>query len=124
MGKGEKILVIDDVEEQRIIAESMLKRLGYAVTSVSNGEEAVVLVREEAFDLLVVDMIMGFGMDGLNTYREILKVNPSQKAIIASGFSETEQVREVLSLGAGAYIKKPYGIEALAVAVKNELSAP
>jgi two-component system, cell cycle sensor histidine kinase and response regulator CckA len=122
MGQGEKILIIDDVEEQRIIAQAMLEKLGYTVTSVSSGEKAVALVRGEEYDLLIIDMIMEPGMDGLDTYREILKVKPSQKAIIASGFSETKQVRATLSLGAGAYIKKPYAVEVLAVAVKKALS--
>ncbi len=122
MGQGEKILVVDDIEEQRIIATSILKELGYDATSVASGKEAVVAVQEATFDLLILDMIMDPGMDGLDTYREILKLNPLQKAIIASGFSETDRVRETMSLGAGAYIKKPYGLESLAVAVSKELS--
>jgi two-component system, cell cycle sensor histidine kinase and response regulator CckA len=123
IGRGEKILVIDDVEEQRLIATSMLAKLGYTATAVSSGEEAVDRIQREGFDLLLVDMIMDPGMDGLDTYREILKVNPGQKAIIASGFSETQRVRTAMSLGTGAYVKKPYSMEALAVAVKNELTA-
>ncbi len=121
MGQGEKILVIDDVEEQRIIATSMLEKLGYLATSISSGEEAVTVVADSEYDLLLIDMIMEPGMDGLATYREILKLNPYQKAIIASGFSETERVRRTMELGAGAYIKKPYGLELLAITVKDEL---
>jgi len=60
-------------------------------------------------------------MDGLATYKQILQYHPAQKAIIASGFSESERVKEAQKLGAGAYVKKPYLMEKLAVAVKEEL---
>lgn len=124
MGQDEKILVIDDVKEQRVIASSMLEQLGYSVQSVDCGEKAVKLLQTTSFDLLIIDMIMDPKMDGLETYREVLRLSPGQKAVMASGFSETERVREALSLGAGAYIKKPYGLETLAKAIKKELEKP
>jgi len=120
-GKGEKILVVDDVKEQREIASSILSKLGYSVTTVSSGEEAVEYVKNNSANLLVLDMIMDPGLDGLETYQKILEIHPEQKAVIASGFSETERVRKVKSLGAGAYIKKPYTLEKIGVAVKEEL---
>ena len=121
MGKGETILIVDDVEEQRKIASGMLKELGYSVVSVSSGEEAIEYLRSNKVDLLVLDMIMDPGLDGLDTYRKIIKLNPGQKAIIASGFSETDRVEEVQSLGAGAYIRKPLLLEKIGVAIKEEL---
>jgi len=121
MGKGETILVIDDVEEQREIASGMLRKLGYSVTSVSSGEEAVEYLKNNTVDLLVLDMIMDPGIDGLETYKRILKVRPGQKAIIASGFSESARVKEAKKLGAGAYVKKPYLIEKIGVIVRSEL---
>jgi PAS domain S-box-containing protein len=120
-GKGETILVVDDVEEQRNIASGMLKELGYSVASVSSGEEAVEYLKANKADLLLLDMIMDPGMDGLDTYKNILETHSGQKAIIASGFSETDRVKEVLSLGAGAYIKKPFLLEKIGLAVKEEL---
>lgn len=123
MGKGEKILVVDDVLEQRIIATSILEKLDYSVTSVSSGEEAVAVLQQSVFDLLIIDMIMEPGMDGLDTYRAVLKARPSQKAIIASGFSETNRLRQAMVLGASAYIKKPYSLQLLAVTVKNHLKS-
>jgi PAS domain S-box-containing protein len=120
-GKGESILIVDDVEEQRSIASGMLKELGYSVASVSSGEEAVEYLKSRKVDLLVLDMIMDPGLDGLETYRKILETHPGQKAIIASGFSETDRVKEVLTLGAGAYIKKPFLLEKIGIAVKEEL---
>ena len=118
---SEKILVIDDIEDQREIAHQILTRLGYSVTTVSSGEEAVVYMQENSADLLVLDMIMDPGIDGLETYKRILEFHPGQKAIIASGFSETDRVREAQRLGVGVYIKKPYVFEKLGIAVRNEL---
>ena len=120
-GNGETILVVDDVAEQREIAEAILTTLGYQVKSVPSGEAAIERLKNGPVDLLVLDMIMDPGMDGLDTYRRALKVHPGQKAIIASGFSETERIREVLRLGAASYLKKPYTIENIGTAVKAAL---
>jgi len=121
MGKGESILIVDDVKGQRALAEEMLKKLNYSVTSVSSGEEAVAYLKGHNADLMVLDMIMDPGMDGLDTYRSILGIYPKQKAIIMSGFSESDRVKAVQALGAGAYVRKPYILEKLGLAVRKEL---
>jgi PAS domain S-box-containing protein len=121
VGSGESILVVDDVAEQRDIASIILKRLGYEVASVASGEEAVAYLQKHSVDLMVLDMVMEPGMDGLETYRKVLEINPRQKAIIASGFSETERVREAQRLGVGAYVKKPYIMQNIGLAVHHEL---
>jgi two-component system cell cycle sensor histidine kinase/response regulator CckA len=121
MGHGESILIVDDVAEQREIASDMLTKLGYCVDSVSSGEEAVKYVKQHSVDLLILDMIMDPGMDGLETYQRIVANNPKQRAIIASGFSETVRVKQAQKLGAGVYIKKPYMIEMIGMAVRAEL---
>jgi len=121
LGNGESILVVDDSEDQRQIASEMLEKLGYTVTAVSSGEEAVEYLRKHPIDLLVLDMIMEPGIDGLETYRRILNFWPDQKSIIASGYSETVRVKEAQSLGAGTYIKKPYLLQKIGWAIKAEL---
>ncbi len=121
MGNGESILVVDDVGEQRQIASGILRRLGYEVTTVASGEDAVAWARNQRPDLVILDMIMDPGMDGLETYRQLLKINDQQKAIIASGFSESEKVQTALKIGAGAYIKKPYLFDKIGMAVRAEL---
>jgi len=120
-GNGETILIVDDVREQREISAQMLERLGYTVTAVSSGEEAVAYMKDHSVDLVVLDMIMDPGIDGLETYRHILSLHPGQKAIIVSGFSETQRVKKLQKLGAGEYVKKPYLMEKLGTAVRNEL---
>jgi signal transduction histidine kinase/ActR/RegA family two-component response regulator len=121
MGNGESVLVVDDIEEQREIASRLLVKLGYSAASVSSGEEAVDYLKDNPADLLVLDMIMDPGIDGLETYKRIFDFCPNQKAIIASGFSATDRVKKVQKIGAGAYIKKPYTLEKLGIAVKTEL---
>ncbi|SPD74158.1 putative Histidine kinase [uncultured Desulfobacterium sp.] len=121
MGNGESVLVVDDVKEQREVARDILTKLGYSVTSVASGEEAVEYVRKNSADLILLDMIMDPGIDGLETYRRLIELRPGQKAIIASGYSESEQVREVQQLGAGAYVKKPYTFEKIGLAIWDAL---
>ena len=120
-GNGESILLVDDAKDQREIASAILTQIGYSVNSVSSGEEALSYIKKNMIDLIVLDMIMDPGMDGLDTYRRILEIRPRQRAIIASGFSETSRVREAQRLGAGPYIQKPYTVTKLGMAVKAEL---
>jgi CheY-like chemotaxis protein len=121
-GRGESILVIDDVKEQREIAFRFLSILGYSVAVVSSGEEAVEYLKDKKVDLLLLDMIMDPGINGLDTYKRVLELHPRQKAIIASGYSETDLVHEAQKLGAGQYLKKPYNLEHLGTAASMELS--
>jgi PAS domain S-box-containing protein len=120
-GDGESILVVDDIKEQRVIASEMLEKLGYSVITVASGEAAVEYMYHNSVDLIVLDMIMDPGIDGLETYKRILEIHPDQKTVIASGYSESMRVKEAQKLGAGAYIRKPYLLEKFGQTVKAEL---
>ena len=122
-GNGESILVVDDVPEQREIAVQILEALGYTARAVETGEAAVDYLNAREVDLVLLDMIMDPGMDGLETYRRIVDRHPRQRAIIASGFSESDRVKQAQQLGAGTYVRKPYTLDKIACAVKEELSA-
>jgi PAS domain S-box-containing protein len=121
MGRGETILVVDDINRQRELASRMLRKLNYRVNTVASGEEAIEYLKTNKADLIVLDMIMDPGIDGLETYEHILKLNPVQKAVIVSGFSESDRVKEAQRIGAGAYVPKPYVLERLGLAVRKEL---
>jgi CheY-like chemotaxis protein len=121
---NEKILIVDDVPEQREIGSAMLRKLGYSVETVSSGEQSIEYLKNNPVDLIVLDMVMDPGMDGLDTYKEISRQFPGQKAIIASGFSKSERVRGTLDRGAGGYIKKPYTLEKIGMTVRAELDKP
>jgi PAS domain S-box-containing protein len=120
-GAGESVLVVDDVKEQREVATRILEQLGYRALSASCGEEAVIYLEKNSVDLMLLDMIMDPGIDGLQTYKQILKHHPYQRAIITSGYAETKRVKEAQRLGAGGYLKKPYTVENLGKAIRNEL---
>ncbi|MCX5828004.1 MAG: PAS domain S-box protein [Deltaproteobacteria bacterium] len=121
MGKGEAILVVDDVQEQRELAISMLESLGYKVEAVASGEGAIDYLRSKKADLMVLDMIMEPGIDGLETYQGVIDNNPLQRAVIVSGFSETDRVRKAQEIGAGVFVRKPYVLEKIGLAVREEL---
>ncbi|MCP5048636.1 MAG: response regulator [bacterium] len=123
MGSGENILVVDDEEEQREVTTSLLEKLGYRVQTVASGAEALELYKNKKndFALVILDMILGKGLDGLDTYKALRELRPSLRALIVSGFSETERVKEAQLLGAGSYIKKPCTMGQLGKAVKEAL---
>jgi len=122
-GSGESILVVDDMKSQREFACKALEQLGYWATSVSGGEEAVEYLKQHSVDLILLDMIMDPGINGRETYEKIILINPGQKAIIASGFAETKEVKKAQELGAGRYIRKPFSLENIGMVVKEELEA-
>jgi signal transduction histidine kinase/ActR/RegA family two-component response regulator len=120
-GQGESILIVDDAEEQREMASNILQELGYSVHALSSGKEAIEYLNRATADLLIVDMLMEPGMDGLDTYRKIAELHPGQKAIITTGYTETARIREALQSGVGCYLKKPYRIDDIGLAVKAVL---
>jgi signal transduction histidine kinase len=121
---SERLLVVDDVSEQRDIATRMLSKLGYRVATAASGELALAWLADRPADLLVLDMTMEPGIDGCETFRRAVAVRPGLKAIIASGYAENARVREAQRLGAGSYLRKPYTMEKLAMAVRRELDRP
>lgn len=124
MGNGEYILVVDDDPVQCRIAESVLKKLQYKVKIANTGQEAIAMVKRQKPDLIVLDMIMEQGYDGCETFEKILEIDPGAKALIASGFSENDRVKAAQERGAGQYIRKPYTLEKIGMAIRNELAKP
>jgi len=120
-GNGESILVVDDEPSLRDISCQILSSLDYTPVAVSSGEEAIEYLRNNSADLVLLDMIMDPGINGLATYTRIIEIHPHQKAIIASGYSNITEVTEALQRGVGQYIKKPYSMEELSKAVASEL---
>ncbi len=122
-GHGEHVLIVDDEETVRTLAKKLLLDLGYQISVVSSGEEAIEFLDQHKVDLLLLDMLMEPGLNGYETFKRIRAKHPQQKAVIASGFSESHEVKKAQALGAGAYLKKPYTLKELGLAVKKELGA-
>jgi two-component system, cell cycle sensor histidine kinase and response regulator CckA len=118
---GERILVVDDDPLQRAVMGQVLKRLGYLAEAVDSGEEALAYLRQHPVDLLLLDMTMPGGMDGAESYQQIVERHPGQKALIVSGYADNDRVRLARELGAGSFLRKPVSLPALAAAVRQEL---
>ncbi len=121
IGSNETILVVDDMDEQREIATVILEELRYRVHTVASGEEAIAHLKANDVDLVLMDMAMDPGINGLETYRRILEFKPKQRTIIASGFSDASLVEKAMKIGACTFIKKPYSVTAISRAVKRSL---
>lgn len=122
-GRGERVLVVDDIVEQRMVTCRMLESLGYQASAVASGEEAIDLLLALPSDrlrpdLLLLDLVMDPGISGLETFRRIQEFIPDQRAIFASGYAPPDLVRCVADLGAAAFLRKPYRLEELAAALR------
>jgi len=122
LGDAQRVLVVDDEDVQRGIAEQILGMLNYRVDTASCGERAIEMIYRHQYDLVVLDMIMDPGIDGLETFRKLRDIQPGLRAIIVSGYAENEKIRNVLSFGAGAFLPKPYTVEQLGLTVRDELA--
>ena len=120
-GDGERILVVDDEEMQRNIACQLLTTLGYTAASCASGEEAISLQQNETFDLVLLDMLMEPGINGRQTFKQMQANQPDIKAIIVSGFSKSEEVKKALRQGVSSFIRKPYTLQQLGLAIDNVL---
>jgi CheY-like chemotaxis protein len=121
-GGSETILLVDDDKPIRELAEEMLRRFGYTVIVAADGEKALEIYREKQayISLVVLDLIMP-GMGGHKCLEEILSVDPSQKVIIASGYSVVDSTNEALKSGAKSYLKKPYEIGPMLKVIRQVL---
>jgi signal transduction histidine kinase/DNA-binding response OmpR family regulator len=121
---SERVLVVDDDEMQVQVLVSLLDVLGYKATGVQSGEEAIHRVRErgERYDLVIMDMVMDAGLDGLATFVELRKIAPDLRSVLISGFSKSARsIARAQQLGAGPYLRKPLTIERVAHAVRDQL---
>jgi len=121
-GGNETILLVDDEEAIRELAEDILTRFGYKVLMASDGETALEIYREkkEEINLVILDIIMP-GIGGRKCLEELLKMNPKSRIIIASGYSINGPAKEVLKAGAKGFISKPYDMRGMLQTVRKIL---
>lgn len=122
-GDKQLVLVVDDSNNQRMIAEQSLLRLNYRVASVDSGEAALNYLGQTSVALVVLDMIMPPGIDGLATYQRMIALGHRPALVIATGFSESDRLRALQELSGGIYLKKPYTLQQLGLAVQRALAA-
>lgn len=107
-----KILVVDDEAGARELFQSILTDEGYEVALAVNGEEALALFKNGAFDLVVTDIKMPV-MDGLQLLQEIRNTGSKIDVIMVTAYGEVESYLKAMSLGAAEYINKPVRIKEL-----------
>ncbi|MBD3232259.1 MAG: response regulator [candidate division Zixibacteria bacterium] len=120
-GGSEKILVVDDNPIQRAIIVETLSQYGYQLISVDDPDKALELLVGDRFDLLILDMRIDPEMDGTEIFRKSLEFNPQQRAIILSGYADSDRMREAFQLGTMEYLKKPFTVKSILEAVRNAL---
>ncbi len=120
-GSG-RILLVDDEETMVMIAERMLKKLGYEAHPFRSSEQALAAFTEnpDAYDLVISDMTMP-RMTGKALAREVMKIRPDKPVILCTGFSDQLSEDEGREIGIKSFILKPYKKEALAQAIRQAI---
>lgn len=118
------VLVVDDDELVRDMAEEALQVLGYTVLTATNGQEGADLYRQhkERIKAVLLDMAMPV-MSGREAFIEMQRINPSVKVLLVSGFRKDNRVEEILALGVKDFLQKPYTITSLARAIKKVIDS-
>lgn len=121
MGNNETLLVIDDEPNQREIAQQLLNRLGYQVHCCDSGEAGLEFLSHHMVDLVIIDIIMEPGMDGVQTCDTILRLSPRQKTLFVTGFSDARTLERARQFGNGPCLFKPYTLENMGMMVRERL---
>src|SRR5574337_19013 len=124
MGSGEpakhKILVVDDDQEMRQLLEDVLAREGFLVTQAVDGADAILRLRNDSYDVIVLDKIMT-NQSGLEVLPEIKRLQPEAQIILITAFGDRETYIEAMGKGATAYLAKPFGMSVLVQIVKQAI---
>lgn len=107
MVKGANILIVDDDQISIKIISNILSEEGYEVDSCNCGEVALEKVKNQKFDLVLLDVVLGRGMDGYQTCREIQRINADVPIILVTANQDDEAVNKGFQIGSSDYIKKP-----------------
>jgi DNA-binding response OmpR family regulator len=122
MGKP-RLLIVDDSRMVRVVMKRRLEPLGYEVILCEDGYQAVDLLAEESFDLLILDVVMP-GMSGLDLLRVVRQSHSRTQlpVVMASSLSESGDVVEGMRLGANDYVTKPVDFDILSVRLETQLA--
>jgi two-component system, NtrC family, response regulator PilR len=116
----EKILVVDDEQSLREVLSIMLKRTGYAVTSVADGEEAIELLNKDIFDLVITDLRMP-RIDGMEVLKAAKSASPETVVLIITAFASADSAVEAMKQGAYDYLTKPFQVDEVQLIIRNAL---
>ncbi len=121
-GRG-TVLLADDEDIVRSVCKEMLASLGYSVLTAADGHEALDIYRQrvDTIDMVLLDMTMP-RMDGIETFRELLRHDPGVRVILSSGYTEQDIQARIDGKGLAGFIQKPYTMANLRDALKNAAS--
>jgi signal transduction histidine kinase len=107
-----RLLVVDDEESLRITTAAILEKEGYSVDTASSGDEAIALLEEKKYDLVLTDLHMEGG-DGLSVLNQIRRHSPLTISVVLTGFASVESAIAALQEGAYDYLVKPCDIDSM-----------
>ncbi len=119
-GATGRILVVDDEESMRHFVSRGLRRRGHTVRAASSADEALQVLGEEAFDLVLLDLKMP-GRSGMDALRDILRLPDAPRVVMMTGYGTIETAVEAIKTGAADYITKPLHLEDLGRAAAREV---
>jgi len=114
------VLVVDDLKSIRLTLGGILEDEGYNVVLAEDGYQAIEMAKQTPFDLVFMDIKMP-GINGVQTFREIKKINPQAVVIMMTAYSVEDLVREALEEGAYAVVYKPFDIEKIVSIIESAL---
>ena len=114
------VLVVDDLKSSRLTLGGILEDEGHNVVLAENGYQAIEAAKQVPFDLVFMDIKMP-GINGVQTFREVKKINPQTAVIMMTAYSVEDLVREALEEGAYAVVYKPFDMEHVVSIIESAL---
>ena len=115
------LLIVDDEEGVRRVLREFFKRKRFDVFEAESGEQALQLIRSKNVSVVLLDMKMP-GMDGLETLKKLLEINPKIGVVMATAVQDDEKIKEAIGLGAYSYVLKPFDFTYLEFVVMSKLT--
>ena len=116
----ERILLIDDDKNFTKVFSQILKGEGYETVIAGTGAEALNILKEEFFSLLIIDIRLP-DIDGIELISKINKTDPDMRKIILTGNPSLDNVQQALKKGAHDYLIKPVKLEEIKKTIKNQI---
>ena len=120
----ETVLLVDDEDLVSDLGVRILTKHGYTVLKAANGREALDVFEKESsqISLVILDLIMP-EMGGTECLKELLKIDPQVKVLVASGYSGDASVKDTIQLGAKGFVSKPFRVNELLREVREVLDS-
>lgn len=114
------ILVVDDVEENRVLVSRLLARLGYRVLTASDGREVMALIGKQKIDLVILDINMPF-VDGITVLKQIRSFSRLSDipVVMLTALDDRDTTLECIRIGACGYVTKPFNLDKLQQQIEN-----